>query len=245
MLKSAIRKVLEWQGLRLSNLNLIAPALRNEENLLKVTFDSIVSQHLLETADFFFIQVGAFDGLTLDPIRKFILRYGWKGVLLEPQKNAFEKLKWNYQDQPQLVFKNVAIANQRTTRTLFTVGGSDLPEWCQSVASFDREVIRKHSLLEPRIDTLIEANEVECVTFSDLIEELGLSKLDLLQIDAEGYDAELVKMFPFHLLRPHIIHFERKHLLRDEMEGALEVLIANGYKFANAGNEDLVACLRG
>ena len=35
-----------------------------------------------------FIQVGGFDGITTDPLYKYITRYGWRGVLLEPQSRA-------------------------------------------------------------------------------------------------------------------------------------------------------------
>ena len=38
------------------------------------------------------IQIGANDGITHDPIHKFIKRDAWKGVLLEPQSYVYENL---------------------------------------------------------------------------------------------------------------------------------------------------------
>lgn len=40
-----------------------------------------------------FIQIGANDGITDDPIRKYILNHNWKGVLVEPNASVFESLK--------------------------------------------------------------------------------------------------------------------------------------------------------
>ena len=37
-----------------------------------------------------FVQIGANDGVTGDPIRRFILEFGWSGVLVEPQLEIFE-----------------------------------------------------------------------------------------------------------------------------------------------------------
>jgi FkbM family methyltransferase len=241
VLKTTLRQLLNRWGYKVTNLSQIPPAFLNEENLLKITFDLMVAQQLSQSSDFSFIQVGAFDGVECDPIRKFILKHAWKGVLIEPQKNAFAQLKRNYSDQPQLSFKNAAIANQRTTRRLYTVGHGDVPAWCQSLASFDRDVILKHKDLVPHLEELIEIEEVECITFADLIEEFGLQKVDLLQVDVEGYDAEIISMFPFHLVKPNLVHFERKHLSLDELERCLKVLVRNEYKFANDGAEDLVA----
>jgi len=245
MFKLALRQLLKHFGYEIANVKLIPAALGNQENLLTVTLDLIIAQHLPQTSDFFFVQVGAFDGVECDPIRKYIIKHGWHGVLLEPQKKAFARLKANYLNQPQLVFKNVAIANQRTTRKLYTVGAGDVPEWARGLASFDRNVIVKHESLIPGLHDLIETEEVECITFDDVIAECGLRKIDLLQVDVEGYDAEIIKMFPFERIRPSIVHFERKHLSCDELESALQVLVRNKYKFANAGAEDMVAYYAG
>ena len=46
--------------------------------------------------DFFFIQVGANDGLMCDPIRQFIVKHSWGGILVEPVPDYFELLKKNY-----------------------------------------------------------------------------------------------------------------------------------------------------
>src|SRR3954468_10330611 len=53
-------------------------------------------------SDVAFLQIGANDGVTGDPIRAFVTRYGWHGVCLEPQPEAFARLQATYRDQPQV-----------------------------------------------------------------------------------------------------------------------------------------------
>ena len=44
-------------------------------------------------------------------LREFILKYHWKGVLIEPQPDVFERLKANYAGlNDALSFENVAIS---------------------------------------------------------------------------------------------------------------------------------------
>ena len=59
------------------------------------------------------VQIGANDGIVDDPLREFLLRGLWRGVLVEPVPYLFERLRRNYSSRPDLAFANVAIASQR------------------------------------------------------------------------------------------------------------------------------------
>ena len=52
-------------------------------------------------------------------------------MLLEPQKDAYQKLAENYQDQPQLVLLNAAISDHDGAEELYKVkeGVDGLPGW--------------------------------------------------------------------------------------------------------------------
>src|SRR5215203_3467954 len=56
-----------------------------------------------------FIQIGANDGLVNDPFYKFIRRDNWKGILIEPQKDVFQKLQRTHAGNDQLTLANFAI----------------------------------------------------------------------------------------------------------------------------------------
>src|SRR3954463_14205307 len=81
--------------------------------------DLLVTRVAAETPDFFFVQVGANDGVTDDPIRRYIQRYHWRGVLIEPLAKVFQQLCFNYREEPQLIFENAAIADADGTATFY------------------------------------------------------------------------------------------------------------------------------
>ena len=89
--------------------------------------------HRKGSDDFFFIQVGAFDGIQCDPLYDYVQRHKWSGVLLEPQRKAFEQLTENYKSQPQLRLMNAAIAEKPGSCTLYTLAGEGLPPWCEGM----------------------------------------------------------------------------------------------------------------
>jgi hypothetical protein len=59
--------------------------------------------------------------------------------------------------------------------------------------------------------------------------EFDFSSIDLLQIDAEGFDAEIVRMALRIPEAPACIHFEHKHLSKADREPLFNELKANNY----------------
>src|SRR4051812_34422848 len=82
-------------------------------NTLALTISDVLLKMVLsggKTQDFTFIQIGANDGVSNDPIRRYVVEYGFKGVLIEPQPDVFTRLKANYSGMPGITFENAAIA---------------------------------------------------------------------------------------------------------------------------------------
>jgi FkbM family methyltransferase len=87
--------------------------------------------------DVFFLQVGANDGLMDDPIHFLVRKYGWRGVLLEPDPQLFERLKQNYSgvDGPILVNAALSPINGKTTFYRIRMDAK-MPSWCAGLGSF-------------------------------------------------------------------------------------------------------------
>ena len=81
-----------------------------------------------------FIQVGAYDGISTDPLRRYIERCGWRGVLLEPQPGPAAQLRQLYKDNADIVVLEAAVDSERATRRLYTVVGDGLPVWTGGMA---------------------------------------------------------------------------------------------------------------
>jgi hypothetical protein len=64
---------------------------------------------------------------------------------------------------------------------------------------------------DPLLSGHIETIEVASKTFVSVIDEVGITAIDLLFCDTEGMDVTLLESFPFERLKPLKIVFEFKH----------------------------------
>jgi FkbM family methyltransferase len=181
---------------------------------------------------FRFVQVGANDGVFDDPIRRYVEEYHWPGILVEPQPGAFARLRDNYRGEPQLIFENAAIADRDGTATLYIPGAGT----ASVLASFDREGLRRR--LGPRVP--IREVPVPALTPATLLARHRVRSIDLLQVDAEGYDFEVIKQFDAAGVRPALIRFEHYHLSRQQRRDCLAFLAARGYRL-HRDRTDIIA----
>lgn len=227
------------QGTRYCPRQLLEPTL-----LRCLEFDDVICRRMFEVgSQLTFIQVGAFDGITGDPLKKYIEKCGWKGVVVEPQSKATDQLRALYGDNQRILILQAAIDGERRQRSLYRVESNLVPRWAGGLASFRRENILKHSDLIPGIETMISQETVDCITFAEVLTYLPNEEIDLLQIDTEGADGYILSLFPFDRLRPSIVHWEVKHLSKPEREECLSRLANLGYRFAASGDEDMLAVL--
>lgn len=188
-----------------------------------------------------FVQIGAFDGQANDPVHDLVVGSGWRGVLVEPQPLAFERLRETYAGVDGLVFLNAAIAPQRGTRPFYYVAGEepDDPWWRGQIASFDRAHLMKHINDDERLAARVVSRDVETLTLSDALARAP-EPPDVLQIDAEGHDGQIVASLDLTGHLPTVIRFEHRHLSLREHEAALAHLQRGGYRFA-VNEDDTIA----
>jgi hypothetical protein len=67
--------------------------------------------------------------------------------------------------------------------------------------------------------------------------------VDVLQIDAEGYDYKVLRQWDFSLGRPSIINFERARLSAQEKTLSVELLLAQGYALYQHGLDVTAFCV--
>jgi FkbM family methyltransferase len=197
------------------------------------TFTGILSSFGGGTQNFFFIQIGAYDGRKGDPIYELIRRNHWTGILVEPQPDIFDRLKQNYAGFPGLVFENAAIAEEGTPVTLYKLKDEYAHLFrCdhRQLSSFNPEIIMRHLSQPVDIRSALQPVETPCLSFAALIKKHDVTKIDLLQIDVEGYDFEIIKGIDFEKIAPKVIHFEHAHLRTIERAQCVKFLIAKGYK---------------
>ena len=188
---------------------------------------------------FFFIQVGANDGMTGDNLRVFIEKYNWLGIFVEPVPYVFKRLKKNYNDFSNLMFENSAISNETGFAKFFSIAEKDLANnnlfenfsnyRLDQLSSFDKDTLMKHSYMHPDFEKLIKEINIPTLTLSDLIKKYNVKKIDLLQLDTEGFDFEILKSIDFESVSPAILIFEHQHMRLCDYKAILKKIKKGGY----------------
>jgi FkbM family methyltransferase len=197
--KQTIKRLLSRAGYHVESTRYAPRHLLQPECLRRLQFDDVICRYMFEHGEVCnFIQVGAYDGVSNDPLNRYIARCRWRGVMLEPQPGPAAQLRRLYEDNANIVILEAAVESERMTRTLYTMEGDTLPKWAGGMASLDREQILKQGYLFPGIERFIRELTGDCVPFGDIIAAHPDAKqLDLLQIDAEGADGRVLSLFPF------------------------------------------------
>ena len=243
-MKTLIRQAIRSLGYNIEGIRYTPRHLLDPSRLRTLEFDDVICRHMHERGrELGFVQVGAYDGVSTDPLRKYIAACGWSGVMLEPQPRPAARLRQLYEGGGRITVLEAAVDRERRTRSLYTVECDELPIWAGGMASFDRMHLLKHDYLLPGIAHKIRELTIECVTFEDVLDRLPGAELDLLQIDAEGADGYLLSLFPFERVKPAIIQWEIKNMDRAQQEAALDLVCAQGYLVARSGGEDMLAVL--
>jgi len=130
--------------------------------------------------DVFFLQVGANDGLMDDPIHFLVRKYGWCGVLLEPDPQLFERLKENYSGVDGPILVNAALSPINGKTTFYRIRMDEkMPNWCALLGSFRREVILSNKNDVPEIETHIVEDRIESISFHSLVARYKPPRIDL------------------------------------------------------------------
>lgn len=189
-----------------------------------------------------FVQVGSNDGMHNDPIYAMSSSSDlWSGILIEPVPYLIERLKMNYNYADRFIFENVAIGRQPGKVPFYYVSDraqhelSDLPEWHDQLGSFDKQHILKHGLAQ--IEPFIEVMNVEVCTLEQVLVRNKWHSIDLLHIDAEGYDWEVLSGVDLRTLNPEMVIIEHAHLSAADRELARRKLADGGYRVREIGGD--------
>jgi FkbM family methyltransferase len=243
-MKRLIRAMLGMAGYRIEGTRYTPRQFYDPAVARTLLFDDVVCRHMFEVGpQLIFIQIGAYDGVSADPLRKYIDRCGWRGIMLEPQPRPANQLRALYRENPKITVLEAALDSERRTRSLYTIESDAVPNWAGGMASFDHNHILKQNHLVAGIQRMVREVPVECVVFDDVLDYLPENRLDLLQIDVEGADGYILSLFPFDRFKPAIIHWEIKNMTRSQQEEALERVITHGYRVSRSGEEDALAVL--
>lgn len=218
--------------------------------------DLIIRDYQRRHGEIFFVQIGAHDGHSADPVRALVQEHHFPGILVEPQPHTFKQLQENYRHEPQLKFENAVISDRDGMTTFYVIkeGIADLPFWLSQSASLDRNVVRNALYywryvkqlpgLPDDLDSMIQEIPLPAMTVQSLLAKHQIQKVDLLVIDTMGFDFQILKMFPFQQFKPAIIQFEHSLLSPADQQACFQLLAHQGYSLAKF-TVDTIAYLHG
>jgi FkbM family methyltransferase len=199
--------------------------------------------HFAGESSISFVQIGAYDGIEADPIRSLVLDSDrWRGVMVEPQPDAFERLRRNYRGRDsRLQFLNVAVSDRPGEDALFCIPETErvaagMPEWVGGIASFDAEHLRKHF---PHAKLV--SYRVKITTFGGVADQLPGGHVDAVIIDVEGHERRIVDSIDLDRHRVKFIMYEHKHLSENDRSAVERKLQGHGFSVKRFG-WDTIAC---
>ena len=182
-------------------------------------------------------QIGAADGVLVDPLRPAMVRHDPVAVLFEPNPMLFAKLEQNYayNDNTRLIC--AAVGASASSLILNAVDpalarNAGLPKWVDGISSFfdDRNALGGKTInpmLTARIQQCVVQTEVPVIDVETARQLSGVPDPEILVVDVEGMDAEVIHACLDAGLKPAVIQFETQCLPADEAASLLQRLQRN------------------
>lgn len=165
----------------------------------------------------FFIEAGAFNGITNSCSYTLEKYFGWKGILIEPSI-VFSKLVKN---RPKNKCVKALLGNNKS-KELFMF----LPYAPMSSCTEPNFKLHKNRVVEShkgKHKFEVVKKEIETKTLFNVLNETNAPKIiDYLALDIEGSEYEVLKLFPFDKYKFRAISIEGN--------SCNELLISKGYK---------------
>lgn len=168
--------------------------------------------------DGYFVEFGAYDGTVHSNTKLLEERFGWRGVLAEPNPDMAAVLR---RDRTAIVDDRCVWDETGATVDLLLTGDAEL----STVADHASDDL--HSAA--RIATAVRAVAVPTVSLNDLLDEHDAPReFEFLSIDTEGTELRILRAFDLTRHRPRLVAVEHN---RRPDEREIDALMAtHGYE---------------
>jgi FkbM family methyltransferase len=154
--------------------------------------------------DFFYVDVGANDGLIVSNTAYFDLVLKWKGICIEPHPGAFSELIKNRTNSINL---NICISDEEGEVDFCAVSG-----YAEMLSGIEKCYHPDH---KKRIESEIEKHggnkeilKIISKPLRQVLSENKVKKVDYLSIDTEGSELQILKSIDFDIVDIRVISTE-------------------------------------
>jgi len=186
-----------------------------------------------------FVEIGAYDGITLSNTYFFEKEMGWTGVCVEPIPERFSQLKTNR----KCICLNTVVSDKVGMASFIHVTGGDRYEFIED-GEYPKIKGKEHTemlsglldyynqnhikLIDKEIKELggdKRETDMECVLAEEVFNKLEKADIDYLSIDTEGSELAILKTIDFDKFNIDVIGFENLYPTHEEEE----IMSKNGY----------------
>ena len=206
--------------------------------------DALLADFATAVPDALFLQIGANDGFTGDPLNHLIMRPDtrWRGVLVEPVAHLFGQLSERYGNNRTLHLERAAIGETDGTTVIHrlqTGPGDSL--WLEQIPSLDPGLLQRNAGQFGQAERGTVEEAVPCLSVATLLARHSIARLDLLVIDTEGWDWRILRQFDLAWLQPKLLLYEHQHLPPNDRESAHRFLAQHAYEWVETEEGDTIA----
>lgn len=185
-------------------------------------------------ADASVLEIGAMDGVRYDPLRPHLVQRKWRATVVEPLPDMFELLRHNYAACPWVRCVNVAITEQSGALTMFRVDPEEAarrgaPDWVHGISSAFKGSTLKY------LDDMVSEQTVTGMSFAEFVREFSIDRIDVLQIDTEGYDWKILRQIDLGKWNIGLVQIEIINLMPRDRLQVFSYFEAAGYEWSYDG----------
>jgi FkbM family methyltransferase len=193
--------------------------------------------------------IGAHIGVHIkDDIEKY---KNEKILLIEPVPHNLKLLKKNIPNYKTINIEEITVGKCNELKKFYFIKQNSINKlkkhWASGIGSFDKQHILNHRTNRFQVnDEDIDFINIQSLTFTNLMKKYSISKIDKLQIDAEGAEYEILNSIDFERIDINQILFESKHFdgtfnKGKKLESIKKKLISNNFKLNQIDEENILA----
>ncbi len=180
----------------------------------------------------YFVDIGAYDGVTFSNSLFFERHLGWAGICVEPLPAAFQKLR----ESRRALCLNCAVADRDGIGEFVDV---DMPDYGKMYSGLRAEYDPRHVDVLRSYALGAKVINVPMRRLADILDENGVRKVDYMSIDTEGGERKILQSIDLKSYDVRVISVENAYkdpVIPDYLRGF-------GYRLVNvfADFDDLYA----
>ncbi|XP_047736021.1 uncharacterized protein LOC108677661 [Hyalella azteca] len=195
---------------------------------LSAIFIASIARQLFRGKKGFFVEAGALDGEYMSHTLNLELQLGWQGLLVEPDRNNFSKLR-SKQRKAWTSAVCLSVTPYAEEMLLWrAVEGHGTPSLIQGTGRlFSRYELATESEL---YNTVLSS--AQCVPVSSLLLALNITHVDFFVLDVEQVEEKILFYFPFEKISVDVWAVE--HVTGYEDQSFIRFMISKGYYYFDA-----------